>query len=85
MANLINNGILPLTFSDPVDYDRISLLDDLTIEDAAAQIRGLAAGKPLTVTNRTQARSIPCILELSERQAGILLAGGLLNFTRKAD
>ena len=83
MANLINNGILPLTFADPADYDRISLLDELVIENAADQIKKLAAGGQLTVTNRTSAQQILCNLILSGRQAGILLAGGLLNYTRK--
>lgn len=83
MANLINNGILPLTFADPADYDSINLLDDLLVEDAEALILGLVAGKNLTVTNKTTNRDIICTLPLSERQAGILLAGGLLNFTRK--
>lgn len=83
MANLINNGILPLTFADPADYDRINLADELVIENAAEQIRQLAAGQPMTVRNKTQARDIPCTLAISERQAEILLAGGLLNYTRK--
>ena len=83
MANLINNGILPLTFADPADYGRIGLLDELSIENAADQIRGLACGQKLTVNNLTRSTAFQCILELSERQAGILLAGGLLNFTRR--
>ncbi len=83
MANLINNGILPLTFANAADYDNICLFDDLVIENAAAQISGLIDGGSLTVTNRTQATQIRCTLALSSRQAQILLAGGLLNFTRK--
>jgi len=82
-ANLINNGILPLAFADPADYDRISLMDELVIEDAAAQIRNLASGQALNVLDRTSGRNIPCTLILSDRQARILLSGGLLNFTRK--
>ncbi len=83
MANLINNGILPLTFADPADYDAISLQDELVITEAPARIRGLAAGGTLTVENRTTGRPIACLLPLSDRQADILLAGGLLNYTRK--
>lgn len=83
MANLINNGILPLQFADPQDYDRISLLDDLAIENAAEQIRQLPVSGQLTVTSRSSSSSIICNLKLSERQANILLAGGLLNFTRQ--
>jgi len=83
MANLINNGILPLQFADPADYDRISLLDELAIEDAAGQIGQLPASGQLTVTSRSSGRAIICNLKISERQARILLAGGLLNFTRQ--
>ena len=83
MANLINNGILPLTFINPDDYDAIDWMDDLVIDNAPEQIRGLAAGKNMTVLNQTKGRTIEVSLPLSERQAKILLAGGLLNFTRK--
>ncbi|MBP1757595.1 MAG: hacA [Firmicutes bacterium] len=83
MANLINNGILPLTFVNPDDYDAIDWMDDLVIDNAPEQIRGLAAGKNMTVLNQTKGCTIEVSLPLSERQAKILLAGGLLNFTRK--
>jgi aconitate hydratase len=81
MANLLNNGILPLTFADPADYDKISLLDELVIESADRQIRNLTHN-PLTVRNQTTGREIVCELPLSQRQVGLLLAGGLLNATR---
>ncbi len=83
MANLINNGILPLTFVQPEDYDTIDLLDELTIADAPEQILALVQGENLAVTNKTQGRTMELSLPLSERQAKILLAGGLLNFTRQ--
>ena len=83
MANLINNGILPLTFVQPEDYDAIDLLDELVINDAPEQIKALVQGENLVVRNKTKDRSIELSLPLSERQAKILLAGGLLNFTRK--
>lgn len=83
MANLINNGILPLTFVQPEDYDTIDLLDELTIADAPEQILALVQGENLVVTNKTQGRTMELSLPLSERQAKILLAGGLLNFTRQ--
>lgn len=83
MANLINNGILPLTFVQPEDYDAIDLLDELSIADAPEQIKALVNGENLVVTNRTKGRTMELSLPLSERQAKILLAGGLLNFTRQ--
>lgn len=83
MANLINNGILPLTFVNAKDYDAINLLDELAIEQAPQQIAALAQGKNLIVRNQTQNQDIEVSLPLSERQVQILLAGGLLNFTRQ--
>ena len=83
MANLINNGILPLTFVNAKDYDKINLLDELAIELAPQQIAALAQGKNLIVRNQTQNQDIEVSLPLSERQVQILLAGGLLNFTRQ--
>lgn len=83
MANLINNGILPLTFVDAADYDAINLLDELVIENAPEQIKGLAKGQNLTVKNLTQGQDIIVSLPLSDRQVQIILAGGLLNFTRQ--
>jgi aconitate hydratase len=85
MANLINNGILPLTFADPADYERIQIMDALEIRDAAAQISQLAHGGNLIVFDKASQQTITCILPVSERQAAILLAGGLLNFTKKGD
>ena len=67
----------------PEDYDTIDLLDELSIADAPEQIQALVNGDNLVVTNRTQGRTLELSLPLSERQAKILLAGGLLNFTRQ--
>lgn len=83
MANLINNGILPLTFVNPADYDAIDLLDELEIAAAPDQIRNLTLGQNLIVRNKGKQTDIPVSLPLSERQARILLAGGLLNYTRQ--
>ena len=83
MANLINNGILPLTFADPNDYDSVDMMDELLIEEAGSQILGLAAEKPLKVINKTKGKEMETLLPLSSRQVEIVLAGGLLNYTRK--
>ena len=82
MANLINNGILPLTFVNPEDYDRIEMLDNLVIENAPAQIRSAVGGEPVHVKNLTKGYSFDTVCSVSERQAEMHLAGGLLNFTR---
>jgi len=82
MANLINNGILPMTFAEQKDYDRIELLDELEIPDTRQQILDAVNGKPVSVMNRTKGYSFDVICSVSDRQAQILLAGGLLNYTR---
>lgn len=79
-ANLINSGILPLTFVDEADYDRISQGDKLVIKDAVQQIK---AGDEIVVTNVTKNFDIKVKLSLSPRLKEIILAGGLLNYTKK--
>ncbi len=81
-ANLINAGILPLTFVNEADYDAISQGDELVLSDVKAQIE---AGKSeLTVVNKTTGKEIPVLCELSGRTKDIILAGGLLDYTRES-
>ena len=80
MANLINSGILPMTFVDEADYDRIDVEDELVIENAIEQIKN---GSVLTIRNRTKNTDIKVNMVLSGRQADMIVAGGLLNYTRK--
>jgi len=79
-ANLVNFGILPLTFAQEADYDRVKLDDRLEIPDARTK---LAAGELLTVKNVSQGYEFPVRYALSERQRRVLVAGGLLNFVRQ--
>ncbi len=79
MANLINNGILPLTFVNEADYDSFDMGDVLEIGDIADKIKN---NLPITVTNVTKGKEVAVDIALSERQRKIILAGGLLNFTR---
>ncbi len=79
-ANLINFAILPLTLANPADYDRIDAGDALRIADVNGAI---ASADEVEVLNVTQGTSFLCRLTLSERQRKILLAGGLLNYTRE--
>ncbi len=81
-ANLINNGILPLTFKDEADYDRIAQDDTLEIPDLHAQITAAVGGRSVRVHNKTKDQTFALSLDISERQRDILLAGGLLNMTR---
>jgi len=77
-ANLINNGILPLTFADPADYDSVDAGDELLIEDAPRQVSDAVAGKAITVRNLTKKTSFDTNASLSPRHGSMLLAGGLL-------
>ena len=81
-ANLINAGILPLTFVNEADYDAISQGDELVLDNVRAEIE---AGKSeLTVINKTTGKEIPVLCELSGRTKDIILAGGLLDYTRES-
>lgn len=79
VANLINAGILPLTFENPANYDALQPGAQLRIDGIRA---GMAAGS-LMLTDTTAGRSYPVVCSLTERQQAILLAGGLLNYTKE--
>ena len=79
LANLINFGILPLTFADPADYDKIEQGDRLQLP-MASDI--LATGADLVVKNLTRNVDILVTYSLTPRQVAIVRAGGLLNYTR---
>ncbi len=80
MANLINAGIVPLTFASENDYDKIDQMDELKIENVGKQI---ADGNTVKVTNVTKGFDFDVIADFSERQKEMLYAGGLLNYTKK--
>ena len=79
-ANLINFGILPLTFVNPADHDRVAQGDRLEIPGLGD---GLAPGKTVRVRNATKGIEFEAAHGLNERQILILKAGGLLPFTRQ--
>ncbi len=79
VANLINFGILPLTMKCEGDYDRISLGDELYIGGYREAIEGKDT---LLLENKTTGESFELVLSLTDRQRSILLAGGLLPYTR---
>ena len=80
-ANLINAGILPLTFVNEADYDKIEQGDEIEISNVRADIE---AGKTqLTVVNKSKNVEIPVLCELTGRTKDIILAGGLLDYTRE--
>jgi aconitate hydratase len=77
-SNLVNFGILPLTFADPADYDRIAAGDTLAVDLS----QGLDP-EELAVTNTSKGYTFKVHHGLSPRQQAVILAGGLLNYTRQ--
>ena len=80
-ANLINNGILPMTFANEADYDRIDQGDELTLPGVRALVE--AGSAEFTLRNVTKGEEYKVLLPLTERQKGCILCGGLLNYTRE--
>ena len=78
-ANLINAGIMPFTFADDSDYDRIDTDDTLALEGIREKI---ADGKPVTLKNLTKGEEYALNYDYSDRQTAMILAGGLLNYTK---
>ncbi|WP_043884309.1 aconitate hydratase [Caldanaerobacter subterraneus] len=78
-ANLINSGILPLTFVKEEDYEDIDMGDVLKIENAVEQVR---SGKNIIVKNLTKGKSFEVRLEVSDRNREILIAGGMINYVK---
>ncbi|MGN1468302.1 MAG: aconitate hydratase [Ruminococcus sp.] len=79
-SNLINAGILPLTFVSESDYDSISLGDELVLPDVKKLIE---ESKDIVVENKTKGNKILAKCELTDRTKAIILAGGLLDYTKK--
>lgn len=79
VANLINAGILPLTFANPEDYDALEQDHVLQLQDLR---NGMDDGK-ITVLDVTTGKTVTALCDLSERQQKILLCGGLLNYTKE--
>ena len=77
VANLINAGILPLTFQDPGVYDQLSQADKLRLTDIKS---GMEKGE---ITVQADGVSFTATCSLTSRQQKILLAGGLLNYTKE--
>ena len=79
VANLINFGILPLTLEDPDDYERVLEGDSIEIDGFASAI----ASEDFVTLKTDTGATLRLRLTLTDRQRGILLAGGLLNYTKQ--
>lgn len=78
--NLVNFGILPLTFKNPADWDNVAQGDILAIRDIRQAVQ---TAKTLTVVNETKDRSITVEHALSKRQVEMVLQGSLIKVVRK--
>lgn len=79
-ANLANAGILPFTFKNESDYDTIDQMDELELPNIRTEI---ANGGKVILKNKTKGTEIELEPVLTERQRDLVLAGGLLNYTRE--
>ena len=78
IANLINSGIMPLTFKNADDYDKLNQGDKLTLSNV---FEGMDKGE-ITLKNETTGESFTLCCSFTERQKAILKAGSLLEFTK---
>ncbi len=78
-ANLVNAGIVPLTFADPSDYDAAAEGAEIVIDGFAETIKSADS-----LVAEIGGKQVSLTLSLTERQRKILLAGGLLNYTRES-
>lgn len=78
-SNLINAGILPLTFVNESDYDLIEIGDELVLPDVKQCVEN---GTDIVILNKTNGKTIQTKCELTDRTKAIILAGGLLNYTK---
>ena len=80
-ANLANAGLIPLEFTDEADYDKIDQMDDLCLPHIKEELQ---KGCDVTMENLTKGTSYKLTAVLTERQRQMVLAGGLLNYTKAA-
>jgi len=78
-GNLINFGILPLTFSNPRDFDQIKEDDELEFPDIC---RAIVSGNTVEVIIKRTGERLVLTHDLTPRQVNVILAGGLLNYIR---
>lgn len=83
VANLVNAGILPFTFANEADYDRIDQMDQLELADIRTAMEN---NTPVVLKNLTKSEEYPLdASHLSARQRAMLLCGGLLDYTRESN
>ncbi len=81
VANLVNAGILPFTFKNEEDYDKINQMDELALPNIKDCIEN---DKPVVLKNITSGEEYELdASHLSDRQRAMLVCGGLLDYTRE--
>ncbi len=78
-ANLANAGLIPLQFVDEADYDRIDQMDELRLPRIKEELK---QGTQVTLEDATKGFAIQVEAQLTQRQREMVLAGGLLNYTK---
>lgn len=79
-ANLVNFGIVPMTFADPADYDAIAQGDELVFSGLRQAL--LSGARAVPVKRTSDGKIFEARLELSDRERQVLAAGGLLNWVK---
>ena len=80
-ANLVNNGIIPLIFKNPEDYDNVREMDELLIENTLFQVKkGI-----VKIKNLTNGKEYKMLLNITERQKEIIVQGGLLKLVKSKE
>ncbi len=80
--NLVNFGILPVIFSDPVDYEQLELEDVVVMENAREQLAGSVDDRTLILQIPKKRLTLTVTHNLFPRMIEVILAGGLTNWTR---
>lgn len=78
-ANLANAGLIPLQFVDEADYDRIDQMDELRLPRIKEELK---QGTQVTLEDVTKGFTVQVEAQLTQRQREMVLAGGLLNYTK---
>jgi aconitate hydratase len=77
--NLCNFGIIPLTFVDEADYQKLDQNDELVLENVKQQIEG----KEVVLKNKTKSLEIRLLCDITDEQRSMLIGGGLLNILKE--
>ena len=78
-GNLVNHGVIPMLFADPAAYDSIDQMDELEIDNLLDQI----PTRRITIKNLTKHFEFEAVLDLTDNELEVILAGGQLRYLKK--